>query len=344
MTASSSLHIREPAPADGPPRGFPVQSEQQPPAPAASGAEARPPRHNIIERSRGPAPLPYQGGRLQRALKRALVAIFRPGLVDVERRLISLEWAISRNRPVAWRGGLSGALRSPYGDPRLERRLRDELAYWRRAAAADDALHETLGRWQAGRMAELAEWLNLDTPEDIAAWQGAARALEVGAGPHPFLLAGRWKTAIAIDPLADGYRAEGLLPDLGPIISVAAAAEEIPLPAETADFIACDNCLDHVDDPGAVVGEMRRLLAPGGLLWLLVDLRAAPDEMHPHAFTATAIREMLLDAGLTCVRDREGPGGADPAAQREYRGLWRCDGADARNHHYRGTEDTEKEA
>ncbi|MFG0285687.1 MAG: class I SAM-dependent methyltransferase [Phycisphaerales bacterium JB039] len=261
-------------------------------------------------------------------MKRGLTALIRPGLIDVERRLIRLEWAISRNRPAAWLGGLDGALRSPYGDPRLQRRLRDELAFWRRAAregglgGIHGPLHEVFGGWQRQRMAELADWLGLDG-QQFDDWRRAVRAVEVGAGPHPFLLVGSWRSAVAVDPLADGYRAEGLLPELGPLVYLAAPAEEIPLPGGSADLVVTHNCLDHVDDPGAAAAEMRRLLAPGGLLWLIVDLRDTADEMHPHAFGIARIREMLRDAAFECVRDEQGAGGADPSARGVYRGLWR---------------------
>jgi SAM-dependent methyltransferase len=275
---------------------------------------------------------PHRDGPVRRALKRPLIALVRPGLVDVERRLAAMEDFLRCNRPSSWRGGLSGALVSPFADSHLQRRLRDELAFWRRAAAGEGLggvhgpLHEVFARWQAGRMAELAAWLGLQTPEEVERWRRSVRAVEVGAGPHPFLLVGEWKSQVAVDPLADGYRAEGLLCDLGSLVYVCASAEEIPLPGESADLVVTHNCLDHVDDPGAAVAEMGRLLAPGALLWLFVDLRSTTDDLHPHALSADLVRTMLTNAGLSRLRESEQGRGSAPGAPGEYRGLWRRGG------------------
>lgn len=283
--------------------------------------------------ARVPGPVgspPPSDGRLRRALKRPLVALVRPGLVDVHQRLCEIEDFLRRNRPSYWRGGLNGSLRSPFADGRLQRRLRDELAFWRRAAAGEGLggihgpLHEVFAQWQAGRMAELADWLGLEGDEAIDRWRRGVRAVEVGPGPHPFLLVGQWKSQVAVDPLADGYRAEGLLCDLGGLVYLCAAAEEIPLPGESADLVVTHNCLDHVDDPGAAVSEMRRLLVPGGLLWLFVDLRSQTDDLHPHAFSAETVRIMLTNAGLAPVREAVEDHGSAPGAPGEYRALWRC--------------------
>jgi SAM-dependent methyltransferase len=291
-----------------PPAGL---DDPHPPPPASAGGPS----------ARG-------GGPLRRALKRPLVALVRPGLVDVEQRLCEIEDFLRRNRPSFWRGGLRGQLVSPFADPHLQRRLRDELAFWRRAAAGEGLggihgpLHEIFAGWQAGRMSELAAWLGLESAEAIERWQRGVRAVEVGAGPHPFLLVGQWKSQVAVDPLADGYRAEGLLCDLGPLVYLCAAAEEIPLPGASAELVVTHNCLDHVDDPGAAVAEMARLLAPGGLLWLFVDLRDSTDDLHPHALSAEVVRVMLISNGLSPVRESEQGRGSAPGAPGEYRGLW----------------------
>src|SRR5690606_28963928 len=204
-------------------------ARRQPPAPsdatrAATTEINRDPASDPRAPARAPAEAPQAppDGPPRRALTRPLVALTRPGLVDVHDRLCEIEDFLRRNRPSYWRGGLSGTLASPFADPHLQRRLRDELAFWRRAAAGEGLggihgpLHEVFARWQAGRMAELADWLGLQTPAQIDAWRRGIRAVEVGPGPHPFLLVGEWKSQVAVDPLADGYRAEGLLCDLGP--------------------------------------------------------------------------------------------------------------------------------
>jgi hypothetical protein len=78
-----------------------------------------------------------------------------------------------------------------------------------------------------------------------------------------------------------------------------------------------------VSDPGAVLGEIRRLLRDGGLLWLLVDLSNYSDHMHPHPFNEERVRGLLNQAGFEPVKDRVSDHKSHPKAYGEYRGLLR---------------------
>jgi SAM-dependent methyltransferase len=53
------------------------------------------------------------------------------------------------------------------------------------------------------------------------------------------------------------------------------------------------NSLDHVRDPAAVVGEVRRILRPGGTFILNVDLDHPATATEPHTFTLGGVRELL---------------------------------------------------
>ncbi len=236
----------------------------------------------------------------------------------------------------AWRGGLDGSLTSAIGDVHIERRLRDELAYWVKAVRVPGAheaidptfgdFHDVFARWQTDRCKELAAWLEVP---DVAAWQLKTAALEIGGGPHPMVAQGRWRFAAAVDPLNDGYAACDLFPP-GPLgfTSIAASGEQMPVTSASFDVVVCDNCLDHVADPGRVVAEIARVLAPGGHAWILVDLRTTIDDMHPHAFTPELLAAMLTSQGLDVVRERIGEHASHPLAHGEVRVL-------ARKHHDR---------
>ena len=61
------------------------------------------------------------------------------------------------------------------------------------------------------------------------------------------------------------------------------------------DVVLCHHTLEHVSDPPTVLGEMRRLLAPGGKLLLFVPLereakynRYIPDEPNHHLYSWNA--------------------------------------------------------
>jgi ubiquinone/menaquinone biosynthesis C-methylase UbiE len=107
------------------------------------------------------------------------------------------------------------------------------------------------------------------------------------------------------------------------IVYIEASGERTPLPSSSADLVIIENALDHVSDPAAVLTEIRRLLRPGGLLWLLVDLSEYSDRMHPHPFSESRARELLLRAGFQPLHQRTSDHKSHPQAYGEYRGLWR---------------------
>ncbi len=218
-----------------------------------------------------------------------------------------------------WRGTLNeGAAVTPDGllHPHLTEKYRDELTYWRRAADGNEpsfegGLHDTFGQWQRTRLYELGGRLKLSRPfkpgepleGELADWCSRTRALEIGGGPHPAVCEAVWKSAVAVDPLSDGFQAEGLLPPSAEKVThLCAPGEAIPLAASTIDLVIAENCLDHVVDPWRVLSEIKRLLVPGGHLWLLVDLMHHRDHLHPHPFTEASARQMLTHAGFTFVK------------------------------------------
>ncbi|MGO9197998.1 MAG: class I SAM-dependent methyltransferase [Acidimicrobiales bacterium] len=103
---------------------------------------------------------------------------------------------------------------------------------------------------------------------------GRERILDVGTGegqlarrlvtnvPPPALVAG-------IDPyfrqLANALEQGG-----GPVYAQA-RGEQLPFPAGAFDGVVCCLVIEHADDPDAVLAEMVRVLAPGGVLLLLIN-------------------------------------------------------------------------
>jgi SAM-dependent methyltransferase len=70
---------------------------------------------------------------------------------------------------------------------------------------------------------------------------------------------------------------------------------EIPLPAETVDFATSRWVFEHLEDPGAVVAEMARVLRPGGYALIVV-----PNRLHPGILLSSAfplrLKQWLLRA------------------------------------------------
>lgn len=61
----------------------------------------------------------------------------------------------------------------------------------------------------------------------------------------------------------------------------AAPAEAIPYPDGYFDLVSSINSLDHVDDVAAALAEMCRVLRPGGMLLLVVEIHPSPTIAEP---------------------------------------------------------------
>jgi SAM-dependent methyltransferase len=97
------------------------------------------------------------------------------------------------------------------------------------------------------------------------------RMLEVGSGAHGILFGSGSARAVGIDPLAVDYA--GLFPSWQRrIATLAAAGECLPFADGAFDVVLSDNVVDHCASPAAVVAEMVRMLAPGGLLYFTVNV------------------------------------------------------------------------
>ena len=155
-------------------------------------------------------------------------------------------------------------------------------------------------RWQQAR-AEVRRVLREAGIADERFFDGKV-VVDIGPGPLGFPDACPARVSIGIDPLAERFRAAGLLIERSGAIYLTGGAERIPLVSGTVDVVVARNSLDHVDDPDAVLREARRLLRPGGTLILNFDVGHAPTEAEPHTLTQEAIRAAL--AGMTIEREQ----------------------------------------
>lgn len=106
------------------------------------------------------------------------------------------------------------------------------------------------------------------------------RVLDIGCGPRGSLeWADMAAVRVGLDPLADSYRSLGT--ETHKMQYVAAPAECIPYPNGYFDVVCSFNSLDHVDDLDAVLREVSRVVAPGGLFLLLTDVNHRPTVCEP---------------------------------------------------------------
>ena len=107
------------------------------------------------------------------------------------------------------------------------------------------------------------------------------RVLEVGAGSGlnlPYYPSGCVEKLWALDPCEEIWAlAEAAIRELEfPVEFVCSPAEEIPLDSQSMDTIVVTHSLCTIPEPRTALGEMRRVLRPGGRL-LFCEHGAAPD-------------------------------------------------------------------
>lgn len=143
-----------------------------------------------------------------------------------------------------------------------------------------------------------------------------SRILELGSGPVGVVgfLPGQEK--VAVDPLNTYYSSDERLTELRKpgVDYVAAGGEDVPLDSGQYDLVIMENCIDHTQDPDAIMREIHRLLRDEGVLYLTVNGRSRPgywmhrllaklalDPGHPHTYTRARFRKMIESFGFDIV-------------------------------------------
>jgi SAM-dependent methyltransferase len=98
-----------------------------------------------------------------------------------------------------------------------------------------------------------------------------ARVIEVGSGAHGLIFYFGVRQGVGVDPLAVSYRK--FFPRWqNSAATIAAAGEQLPFAGASFDVVLCDNVVDHAESPVGIVGELVRVLKPGGLLYFTVNV------------------------------------------------------------------------
>jgi len=98
-----------------------------------------------------------------------------------------------------------------------------------------------------------------------------ARVVEVGSGAHGLIFCFGAERGIGVDPLAVSYGS--LFPRWQHRAqTIAAVGESLPFADHSFDVVLCDNVVDHAESPRKIVGELVRILVPGGLLYFTVNI------------------------------------------------------------------------
>lgn len=193
---------------------------------------------------------------------------------------------------------------------------------WKKAQEYEQGFWEGVAeRTAAGSYEQIAfyEWRAQDLMRRLAAVGLAntltdeSRILELGSGPVGVVgfLPGQEK--VAVDPLNTYYSSDEHLTELRKpdVEYLAAGGEDVPLESGRYDLVIMENCIDHTQNPDAIMREIHRLLKDDGILYLTVNGRSRPgywvhrllaklalDPGHPHTYTESRFQRMIESSGF----------------------------------------------
>lgn len=147
---------------------------------------------------------------------------------------------------------------------------------------------------------------------------GSGRILEIGSGPIGIVNFLDWGERFAIDPLEHFYRTRPSLVALRRpgVTYLDGTGERLPFDDASCALVIIDNVIDHTYAPRTILHEIRRVLGPGGRLYLSVNVHTAwgallheilailrIDEGHPFTFTSEILRDLLAASGFTVLTE-----------------------------------------
>jgi SAM-dependent methyltransferase len=193
-----------------------------------------------------------------------------------------------------------------------------ERGFWNKVAREISSGAAPQLDWYEWRAGQLLGWLReggLDSLES-----GRGMVVEVGSGPIGICSFFPAATRIAVDPLEPFYATNEVLVRVrNPEVDYReGTGEALPIDEGRADLLIIENCIDHVRDVDSVMREIRRVLRPGGILYLTVNCRStigfvvhrllsnlAADAGHPHSFTDRRIEDLIDRHGFQRLATRK---------------------------------------
>jgi ubiquinone/menaquinone biosynthesis C-methylase UbiE len=173
--------------------------------------------------------------------------------------------------------------------------------------SSEQYFDEVARDWDSVREGFYSEAIR-DKALKLAGVAAGGLAVDVGSGSG-FITEGlisRGLKVVAVD------RSEAMLSEMrkkftGQIDYRVGEAEDLPLNNEAADYVFANMLLHHVESPARAIGEMARVLKPGGKLVFTDldehDLKELQEQHHDRwpGFKREAIRQWLTEANLRNV-------------------------------------------
>lgn len=201
------------------------------------------------------------------------------------------------------------------GSSRWEKAQEYESAWWKNVTDIYDT--DYLVRFASDIEEKLAK-----TDFDIS----EADIIEVGAGPVGIVSSLRGRRRVATDPLNNLFESEEIYRGYrekarGQGVSyVDAKGETLPFEDREFDLLITDNVLDHTESPARIISEARRVLKPGGIMYLRVNVYhfwgrlirrlmelAVIDKGHPYTFSSRKLKTMAEEHGFQILSSHRAP-------------------------------------
>jgi SAM-dependent methyltransferase len=151
----------------------------------------------------------------------------------------------------------------------LHAKKREEIEYWKSRLAIE------------GKLSNERYLQSYTSTFDIEpSFYAGKRILDIGCGPRGSLeWADMAAERVGLDTLVPEYLKMGA--DRHKMTYVAAPSDAIPFPAEHFDVVCAFNSLDHVEDLEGTIAEIKRVVRPGGLFLLIVEVNHRPTASEP---------------------------------------------------------------
>jgi len=138
--------------------------------------------------------------------------------------------------------------------------------------------------------------------EHAGEWTYDESILEIGGGATPLITHTKFKNQFLVDPLMDFYIET--FPSVFPSSAEyeKSKGEVLPYKDNSFDMLVSRNVLDHVDDVNQCLDEMKRVLKPGGLAYIGMNVFAGPlliyktifkDPEHPYTFSESSFTNLI---------------------------------------------------
>ena len=186
---------------------------------------------------------------------------------------------------------------------------------WQKAQIAErkhwESAHTVYGKEELPEPGKVQEFVRNQFKINLESLAGK-NILEIGGGVNPLIAhINQANLKLNVDPLA-GMLSKGLSNGYSAYAyQVKGLGERLPVKDNSFDAVIILNALDHSIGPCQVVSESRRVLQPGGIAILSVNVFPLPrlirsglwivDRPHPHHLSSSEVLSILENAGFKVI-------------------------------------------